>query len=484
MLDGARRGVWHNCHVNEQADPERRAVLELLKRHGDEATSFQMLEPGHHYWIEPDACVAYADVGSAWVTVGEPVCANDAIAQVVERFCSAAERAGKRVRFFHVGEAFVQASKLAANHIGEQPLWDPQKWERTLKDTRSLREQLRRARAKGVTVRLVDPHEMARPDAPLRKACDALIQRWLAGRGMHEMRFMVLVKPFDFAEERRYVVAEREGAIVGFAAAVPIYRRKGWFIEDLLRDPQAPNGTAELLVDALMRDFAAQGSSYATLGLAPLSGDVGKVLSATRDATAQLYNFEGVRSFKEKLRPYAWEPVYVAYRHGELGLFAMRDVLRAFASGGLLRFGMNTLLHQRTLATCLLAGGLVPWTVALLTIDTARWFPSELVQYAWAGFDVLLIALMFSLVRRWRTPVARLLSVLTLFDALLTMLQVLLWNVWTAKTGLAWTLVAIGCIGPALAAWFFWRTRRLALRSSLAVHRPPAPEVGERALSR
>ena len=77
---------------------------------------------------------------------------------------------------------------------------------------------------------------------------------------MSEMKFMVLVHPFSYPEERRYVVAELEGEIVGFAAAVPVYARDGWFVEDVLRDPDAPNGTAESLIDTAMRQFAAEGS--------------------------------------------------------------------------------------------------------------------------------------------------------------------------------------------------------------------------------
>jgi phosphatidylglycerol lysyltransferase len=286
---------------------------------------------------------------------------------------------------------------------------------------------------------------------------------------MHEMQFMVRLWPFDFARERRYVVAEREGLLIGLAVAVPIYRKQGWFLEDLVRDPGAPNGTAELLVDATMRTVAGEGARYATLGLAPLAGDVGPVLSFTRDSTSRLYNFAGVRAFKEKLRPASWEPVYVAFARGELGVLAIRDVLRAFAPGGLVRFGLNSLVHQRTLVTALLAAGLVPWTLALLLLDTARWFPSSAIQHAWTAFDVLLIGLLFALVRRWRTWLSELVAALTALDAVLTCGQVLLWNVWTTRDFSSWLVVAVGCLGPLLAAWFFWTTRRLSLRSALPV---------------
>jgi len=451
--------------VTQSNETSHARVLALLQRFGSEATSFQILEPGLSYWFVGDeAVVAYSDVGGAWVTAGEPVCAHERLHEVVARFRDAGRAAGKRVRFFHVSAAFATVSELAHTHVGELPIWDARAWPATLKATKSLREQLRRARAKGVTTRLVAAAEIATEGAPVRIACEQLIRRWLTGRGMSELAFMVALHPFGEARERRFAIAEQEGKLVGIAVAIPVYQRSGWFIEDLLRDPHAPNGTAESLVDTLMRHFADEGSAYVTLGLAPLAGEVRPLLKLTRNYTARLYNFPGVRSFKEKLRPARWEPVYLAYPRGELGFVAMRDVLAAFAPGGLVRFGLETLVHQRTLATLVLAVLLVPWTLGLALVDTSVWFPTARIQLAWVLFDLGLVALMLSLVRRWRTRVAELVVALTTLDALLTTVQVLVWNVWTARSLGDWALVVLGCTGPLLAATFFWSTRRVEMR--------------------
>jgi len=450
---------------DEAPGPVQRRVLGLLQRHGREATSFQILEPGLTYWFfEDDGVLAYTDLGSAWVTAGEPVCAPERLGALVARFVEVAARADRRVRFFHVSGEFAPQAGLAHTHVGELPTWDPGAWADTLKGARSLREQLRRARNKGVSTRVVDGGELEDPDSPLRASCDALVARWLGKKGMGELKFMVRVHPYGFPRERRYVVAERAGELIGLAVAIPVYQRKGWFIEDLLRDDSAPNGTAELLVDTLMQAFAREGCHYATLGLAPLAGELRPLLALTRNYTTRLYNFPGVRSFKDKLKPRQWDPVYLAYPRGEFGFLAMRDVLAAFAPDGLVRFGLETLVHQRTLATFLLAVLLVPWTLALTLVDTATWFPSTTIQYGWAAFDLLLVGLMLSLVRHWRARVATLVVLLTTLDALLTAVQVLLWNVWTARTLGAWCLVLLGTAGPLLAATFFWSTRVVAMQ--------------------
>src|SRR5690606_9431657 len=114
--------------------------------------------------------------------------------------------------------------------------------------------------------------------------------------------------------------------------------------EDLLRDPAAPNGTTERLVDAAMRAVADEGCTYVTLGLAPLAGVSGWLARVGR-LSRRLYDFAGLAAFKARLRPERWEPIFLAHPHGERSVRAIADALAAFARGGLLRFGVETILR-------------------------------------------------------------------------------------------------------------------------------------------
>jgi phosphatidylglycerol lysyltransferase len=326
----------------------RPRVLSLLSRYGRTTTSFQVLEPGFDYWFaaDGDACVAFFDTGGAWVVAGEPLCAPDRTVEVCRRFGDAAAHAGRRVRYFGVERDRSDALHLHHLPIGEQPVWDPRDWSDILRRKRSLREQLRRARAKGVRVRRVSPEELTDPAAVLRRGLDGLIAAWLASRRMAPMGFLVHLDPYGHPEERRFFVAEREGRPVGLLSAVPIYARGGWLFEDILRDPAAPNGTVELLFDHAMRAVADEGCTYATYGLVPLANAELHWLRVVRDRTRGLYDFEGLRRFKAKLEPASWEPVYLAYPAGERGPGAVFDTLRAFACGSLWRFGAATAKHR------------------------------------------------------------------------------------------------------------------------------------------
>ena len=440
------------------AEPDRRDVRErvlvLLERHGWNATSFQTLEAGFHYWFDgDDACVAYVQTGGAWVVAGGPICDAARLSDVCARFSDAARAAGRRVAFFAAEQRLLDRGRLDGTYVGEQPVWDATRWSATVAATRSVREQLRRAHNKGVTVRRIGARELAKT-APLRLAIEALVERWRHDKPMAPMGFLVDVQPFDFAAERRYFVAERDGAVVGFLAAVPIYRRNGWLLEDFLRDPAAPNGTAELLIDAAMRALADEGSRYVTLGLAPLSGPVSGWLRIARRLSSPLYDFAGLRAFKAKLRPHEWEPIYLAYPPGTSSHVALVDALAAFARGSFLRFGGATLLRGPALVVRVLAALLVPWT-ALLALADARWFPARWVQTGWVAFDLALVTALFALTWRWRHWLGVVVACAISADAVVTPMQLVLYDA-PRIAGLEWLVVAIALAGPALAAVVLW----------------------------
>jgi lysylphosphatidylglycerol synthetase-like protein (DUF2156 family) len=238
--------------------------------------------------------------------------------------------------------------------IGAQPVWDPSSRADFVGDHPSLRAQLHRARNKGVTVREW-PASLASDDPGLR----ANLREWLEDRNMPPMGFLVEPRTLPRLWDRRVFVAERDGRPAAYLVASPVPRRNGWLIEQVVRGRQAPNGTAELLVDAAYRAAHAEGLRYFTLGLAPLSrvldpagnpagGSIGGSMGGSsgepnplwldfafgwlRAHGRRFYDFEGLEVFKSKFRPAEWEPIYALCR----GTFTPRILLAiagVFAQG-------------------------------------------------------------------------------------------------------------------------------------------------------
>jgi phosphatidylglycerol lysyltransferase len=344
--------------------------------------------------------------------------------------------------------------------VGALPEWSPSSWTATLRGHRRLREQLRRARAAGVTVAPVSAEAVV-PGRPLRAEIDAVAAAWLARRHLEPMQFLVTLDLWQEPSAHRYFVACRHQRVVGFLSLVPIPARAGWLFQHLLRTADAPNGTSELLVDRAMRTLCAEGASFATLGLCPLRGGPGTLPGWLRLAGflgRGLYDFRGLRAFKERLHPGTWRDVWLLVPPGASRLLAVLDVLRAFAGGRLLTFVARSVV-RRPSATCLALGlPLVPWTVTLAALAALGLHGplgySRGALGAFAGFDALLVLGLARAARRPRPRTLLLLAGLATLDALVSVLRV-------AAIGLGGQAIEIGLrllatAAPVLGATALW----------------------------
>ena len=81
------------------------------------------------------------------------------------------------------------------------------------------------------------------------------------------------MNPFLHPDHKRYFTARVGERLVGFLAVSPIPLRKGWYLEDVIREPNAPNGMATLLVAETLKRLKEEGAVLATLGTAPLAAE-------------------------------------------------------------------------------------------------------------------------------------------------------------------------------------------------------------------
>ena len=459
-------------------------VLESLRAYGDHATSFQILEPRYEYWFYaldngPPAVVAWVQAGRYRAVAGIPVAPPDHLAQVSQRFVRESMEAGFRVLFFCADARFISAIEGLPDFnfglipIGQQPEWNPRGWELNSPEKRTVRQQCNRALNKGVTIRRLTPSELNEPST--RTEIADVLERWLNSRQMSSLGFLVDLQPFHHAAERRYYVAEAGSRAVGFLAAIPVYARQGWFFEDVIRVPDAPNGTTELLIHTAMKDAQASGEDWVTLGLSPLAGIEEStverpvliwLLKQLRRHGEPFYRFNGLRQFKARFKPELWTSQFIVQCPSGHTVSAIHAVLDAFAGGGLASFVVDTMrrmlrripLRYWAIMLVLLAGLLVPWTILLALADGSRWFGDESIQNAWVAFDAFLaIALAVLGWLTWRgKPIARsgalFLAGTTLTDFVLTTVQA--FNLHQDVSGGPALFVLAGMLGPISASLF------------------------------
>lgn len=324
---------------------EWHAARELVLRHGWNVMAYQLLNPGMRRWFSRagDAVAGYIVFGRTRVVAGAPVCAADRLRGAAAELEAEANVAGERVIFFGAGSRLEQVYESDSGHrlvrLGAQPVWNPAGWCEIVQHKASLRAQLHRARNKDVAVAEWSPRTAR--NAP---ALQAVLAEWLATRGLPPLGFLVTPDLLGTLADRRVFVARQRARIVGFLVATPVPARRGWLVEQWPRARDAPNGTTHLLVDAAMRAFAEDGSSYATLGLAPLSAHAGGVgeghptwlrvtLRWVRAHGRRFYNFQGLEAFKASLQPHAWEPISAIAQGHRFTPGMLRAVAGAFSHG-------------------------------------------------------------------------------------------------------------------------------------------------------
>ena len=171
------------------------------------------------------------------------------------------------------------------------------------------------------------------------------LAEWLETRNLPPLHFLVEPETLSNLADRRVFVAVMGGReVVAFTVLSPVPARDGWLVEQIVRGRSAPNGTAELLLDFAMKSVAESGSTYATLGLSPLSqrarvAELSEpawlkfLLSWVRLHGARFYNFGGLDSFKAKFNPERWEPIYAISEGNPFPSRALYAIAGAFSGG-------------------------------------------------------------------------------------------------------------------------------------------------------
>jgi pimeloyl-ACP methyl ester carboxylesterase len=322
-------------------EPITTRLLAAQLEHGYNAHSLVSIAPGAKVWHCPqvDGAIVYNEFGKVWLVPGDPLADPNDIGELTRRFLDAAREEKRFVAFMPTTERFAkQASAvgLRAVKVGAAPYFDLTTWGPRGDRAKKARAGVNQARRAGVHVTQVD-----RIDETLKEEIAGLCESWLKSRRCAmKLGWLFALDPFQHAERKKFFTArDAAGNLIGFLAASPIPARDGWYLEDVLRLPSAPVGTADLLVVEALNYLKASGAKLATLGTSPLARE-GQVASAVRNnelvaslirmaagCFAIIYNFEGLRRFKMKFAPSWWESEYVLY---PTGFTAPPHIIRAF----------------------------------------------------------------------------------------------------------------------------------------------------------
>ena len=303
-------------------------LLEWHERWGYNPHGLVSILPGARTWTDPmgRGGVSYFVVGNTWLA-SDPFAPESEIAGVASDFIREATWLGKLVSFVPATMRLaVHAAELGmdAAPIGASPYFDLNTWAPRGDRGKKVRAAVNQARRSGVSV------EEVCGNAICKNEVQGLCNAWLKTRRSVEFGWVFTLDPLRFSERKRFFVARNSsGRMIGLLAASPIPARNGWYLEDVLRHPEAPNGTSDLLIVEGMASLARTGSDMATLGTVLAAYlELGEGLKRGNHPVARkifctlgthmeaFYNFSGLRRFKAKFSPSWWEPEFVLFPPG------------------------------------------------------------------------------------------------------------------------------------------------------------------------
>ncbi|WP_447774748.1 bifunctional lysylphosphatidylglycerol flippase/synthetase MprF [Pseudomonas chlororaphis] len=286
-----------------------------------------------------DAFLMYARRGRSLVALYDPIGPTQQRAEMIWQFRDLCDVHHARPVFYQVRAEnlpYYMDIGLTAIKLGEEARVDLNRFdlEAKGKEMKDLRYTWNRGTRDGLSLEI---HEAGHaPMDELKVISDA----WLTGKNVREKGFSLGRFSEDYLKHFRIAIIRFEGRPVAFANLLETYSHDLASLDLMRAHPEAPKLTMEFMMVGLIQHYKNHGYARFSLGMVPLSG-----LQPRRGAPLtqrlgsmvfrrgeQLYNFQGLRRFKDKFQP-DWEPRYMAMPAGLDPLVALADTAALIAGG-------------------------------------------------------------------------------------------------------------------------------------------------------
>jgi phosphatidylglycerol lysyltransferase len=283
--------------------------------------------------------IMYAVAGHTWVAMGDPIGPLEDREELIWQFREQADRHGCIPAFYEISPdtlpAYIDAG-FGLSKLGEEAWVDLKSFSLEGGARATLRQAHRRGQRDGLSFRVAAATEF--PE--LRDALRAISDEWLVAKSAAEKGFSLgFFDDHYLAHFPIALVAHAERPI----AFANLWETRGLeeLSVDLMRHANAaPRSVMDYLFVELMLWGKDKGYAWFNLGMAPLSGLEAHRLAPTWHKVGrlvyrlgeELYNFEGLRAYKDKFSP-QWRPRYLA-APGRLALARVMLDITVLISGG------------------------------------------------------------------------------------------------------------------------------------------------------
>ncbi|MFJ4139245.1 bifunctional lysylphosphatidylglycerol flippase/synthetase MprF [Pseudomonas fragi] len=288
---------------------------------------------------DDNAFLMYARRGRSLVALYDPIGPPQQRAELIWQFRDLCDTVHARPVFYQVRAEnlpFYMDIGLTAIKLGEEARVDLHRFdlEAKGKEMKDLRYTWNRGTRDGLSLEIHEPGEA--PMDELKVISDA----WLTGKNVREKGFSLGRFSEDYIKHFRVAIIRFEGKPVAFANLLETHSHELSSLDLMRAHPDAPKLTMEFMMVGLIQHYKKHGYARFSLGMVPLSGlqprrgapltqRLGSMLFQRGE---HLYNFQGLRRFKDKFQP-DWEPRYMAVPAGLDPLVALADTAALIAGG-------------------------------------------------------------------------------------------------------------------------------------------------------
>ncbi len=322
-------------------DELERARAIYAEHGGGEFAHLTFMGDKYLFWsADHHAVVAYGAVRDRLVALGSPSGSERAIKRAILDFRQFADAQDRVPVFYEVlepdlslyhdlGFDLFKLGELATLRLEEFTLAG-KRWE-------DLRQAVNRSLKERMSFEVVQPPF----DTVLMTEIERVSDQWLADKGASEKGFSLGRFDPDYLAWSALALVRRDGELIAFANVLPPYGPNGTASVDLMRQvDDAPRGTMDFLFARVMGWAREQGSATFSLGMAPLSAVGDNPYARLNERLAalafqyggRLYNYQGVRRYKEKFDP-QWAGSYLAYPRGISVPVLLIDIAALVAGG-------------------------------------------------------------------------------------------------------------------------------------------------------
>ncbi|WP_045523986.1 bifunctional lysylphosphatidylglycerol flippase/synthetase MprF [Neobacillus niacini] len=306
----------------ETSIEHEREILEHLNTyHGKVLSHLILLHDKYIYWnSKKNVLISFQQYADKLVILGDPIGDRSQLSNAIEEFQDVSDRYGYTPVFYQVSDdllPYLHGNGYTFFKLGEEAFVELEEFSLTSTRMKELRALQNKFSKENYQFEVIEPPFSTTLFDELRVISD----EWLLGR--REQGFSLGYFDTDYLNKAPIaVVKNSEGQILGFTSIMPVYDDHTTISVDLMRfRKNSPKGTMDYLLLQLVDWAKVAGYSRFNMGMAPLANVGLSKFSFLSEKIAaqiflhgnQLYQFQGLRRFKEKYTN-KWESKYLGYR--------------------------------------------------------------------------------------------------------------------------------------------------------------------------